>query len=318
MKNPSSLPLRPSVQSPPMQIHPTLEDLVRLQFEARDFSLLPRQPVHSLLSGRHASRLRGRGLTFEELRRYRAGDDIRSIDWRATARLRAAHVRVYSEERDRPVLLVVDQRTTMFFGSARTTKATAAAEGAALAAWRAIERGDRVGAIIFDDEDSVEIKPQRSRANVLRICHELVRINGRLSATRRSAGSNALNEALRRAVNVARHDHLVILITDYDGDDETTRKLTTQLAAHNDVLAALVYDPSGVRLPAAGQMEATDGQRRVTVPDGVQFAERFEAEFRARCDQIRERLRAIRIPILPICTHESVAEQIAAALGSRR
>jgi uncharacterized protein (DUF58 family) len=206
----------------------------------------------------------------------------------------------------------------MFFGSARTTKATAAAEGAALAAWRAIERGDRVGAIIFDDEDSVEIKPQRSRANVLRICHELVRINGRLSATRRSAGSNALNEALRRAVNVARHDHLVILITDYDGDDETTRKLTTQLAAHNDVLAALVYDPSGVRLPAAGQMEATDGQRRVTVPDGVQFAERFEAGFRARCDQIRERLRAIRIPILPICTHESVAEQIAAALGSRR
>ena len=97
---------------------------------------------------------------------------------------------------------------------------------------------------------------------MLRICHELVRINGRLSATRQSAGSNALNEALRRAVNVAKHDHLVILITDYDGDDETTRQLTTRLAAHNDVLAALVYDPSGVRLPAAGQMEATDGQRR--------------------------------------------------------
>lgn len=299
-------------------IHPTLEDLVRLQFEARDFSLLPRQPVYSLLSGRHASRLRGRGLTFEELRRYRPGDDIRSIDWRATARLRAAHVRVYSEERDRPVLLVVDQRTTMFFGSARTTKATAAAECAALAAWRTIDRGDRVGAIIFDDKEFVEIKPQRSRGNVLRICHELVRINGRLSATDESAGSAALNDALRRAVNVAKHDHLVILITDYDGDDETTRKLTTQLAAHNDVLAVLVYDPSGLRLPTAGQMEATDGQRRMSVPDGAQFAERFEAEFRARCDQIRERLRAIRIPILPICTHEPVTEQVAAALGGRR
>ena len=300
------------------RIHPTLEDLVRLQFEARNFSLLPRQPVHSLLSGRHASRLRGRGLTFEELRRYRSGDDIRSIDWRATARLRTAHVRVYSEERDRPVLLVVDQRMTMFFGSARTTKATAAAEGAALAAWRAVQRGDRVGAVLFDDKECVEIKPQRSRGTVLRICHELVRINGRLSATRQGAGSDALNGALRRAVRIAKHDHLVILITDYDGDDETTRELTTRLAAHNDVLAVLVYDPLGVRLPAVGQMEATDGQRRITVSRGDPFAKRFEAAFQVRCDQIRERLRAVRIPILPICTHEPVAEQVAAALGGKK
>jgi uncharacterized protein (DUF58 family) len=110
------------------QVYASLDALVRLQFEARGFSLLPRQPVHSLLSGRHASRLRGRGLIFEELRNYRPGDDIRSMDWRATARLRKPHVRVYSEERERPVLFVVDQRTNMFFGSARTTKATAAAE----------------------------------------------------------------------------------------------------------------------------------------------------------------------------------------------
>ena len=118
------------------RIHPSLDDLIRLQFDARGFSFLPRQPVRSLLSGRHASRLRGRGLQFEELRDYRPGDDTRSIDWRATARLRKPHVRVYSEERERPVLFVVDQRTTMFFGSARTTKATAAAELAALGAWR--------------------------------------------------------------------------------------------------------------------------------------------------------------------------------------
>ncbi len=291
---------------------------MRLQYEARDFSLLPRQPVHSLLSGRHSSRLRGRGLTFEELRRYRPGDDIRSIDSRATARLRTAHVRVYSEERDRPVLLVVDQRATMFFGSARTTKATAAAEAAALTAWRTIERGDRIGAIIFDDDEFVEIKPRRSRSNVLRICHELVRINGQLSVDRRPVRSDALNAALGCAVNVAKHDHLVILITDYDGDDETTRELTTRLATHNDVLAVLVYDPLGARLPKAKEMEATDGAERLTVPTDAQFAERFESEFRARCDQIRQRLRAVRIPLLPICTHDPVTEQVLAALGGRR
>lgn len=301
------------------RIHPTLEQLVRLQFEARDFSLLPRQPVHSLLSGRHASRLRGRGLTFEELRRYRPGDDIRSIDWRATARLRAAHVRVYSEERERPVLLIVDQRTTMFFGSARTTKATAAAEGATLAAWRSVERGDRVGAILFGDREFVEIKPRRSRGNVVRICHELVRLNGQLNAAGSSSESSdgALNDALRRAAAVAKHDHLVILITDYQGDDEVTRELTTRLAAHNDVLAALVYDPLGVNLPTTGQLEATDGKQRLAFPASGQFSQRLEQQFRARCDQIRQRLQAIRIPILPICTHEPVPDQVAAALGRR-
>ncbi len=300
------------------RVHPSLDDLVRLQFEAKDFSLLPRQPVHSLLSGRHASRLRGRGLTFEELRRYRPGDDIRSIDWRATARLRAAHVRVYSEERDRPVLLVVDQRSTMFFGSARTTKATVAAEAAALASWRTIDRGDRVGAVIFADDDSVEIKPKRSRSNVLRICHELVRINQRLSADHLSNNHNGLNDALARAANVATHDHLVILITDYTGDDETTRKLTTRLAAHNDVLAVLVYDPLGARLPDGGEMIASDGKQQIAIPAGQSFAGRFEAEFRQRCDQLRERLSAIRIPILPLCTHDPIAQQVCDALGGRR
>jgi uncharacterized protein (DUF58 family) len=296
-------------------IHPTLEQLVRLQFETRGFSLLPRQPVQSLLSGRHASRLRGRGLTFEELRGYRPGDDIRSIDWRATARLRKAHVRVYSEERERPVLLVVDQRATMFFGSARTTKATAAAELAALAAWRTLAAGDRIGAVIFGDDEMVEIKPHRSRANVLRICHELVRMNGRLSAASATGAGDTFNHALRCAVNLARHDHLILLVTDYAGDDDTTRGLATRLAAHNDVLAVLVYDPAGIRLPVSGPMEVTDGQRRSAIPEDGHFAQAFETEFLKRCSQLRERLRALRIPILPICTHDPIPEQVLAALG---
>ncbi|MEO1981513.1 MAG: DUF58 domain-containing protein [Fuerstiella sp.] len=258
-----------------------------MQFEARGFSLLPRQPVTSLLSGRHASRLRGRGLMFEELRDYRPGDDIRSIDWRATARRGKPHVRVNNEERERPVLLVVDQRSTMFFGSARTTKATAAAELTALAAWRTLDVGDRVGAIIFSDEEIVQIKPHRSRGNVLRICDNLVRINNRLSEDRTSDGS-------------------------------ATRRLTTHLAAHNDVLAVLVYDPLGARLPVQGRMEATDGRRQLAIPEGRSFAHRYEAGFRTRCGQIRNRLRAIRVPVLPICTHDPVTQQVLSALGTRR
>ena len=86
----------------------------------------------------------------------------------------------------------------------------------------------------------------------------------------------------------------------------------------NDVLAALVYDPLGVYLPARGMMEATDGTRRMSIPASRQFTEVFAAEFRARLEKIRERLSAIRIPILPLCTHEPVTEQVLTALGKRR
>jgi uncharacterized protein (DUF58 family) len=158
-------------------VYADLDALVRLQFQARGFSFLPHQPVHSLLAGRHASRLRGRGLNFEGIRRYLPGDDIRTMDWHITARTRKPHIRVYTEERDRPVLLVVDQRLSMFFGSQRAMKSVVAAEVAALAAWRALAGGDRVGALVFNDLDSVEITPQRSRRQVLRLLQAVVEKN---------------------------------------------------------------------------------------------------------------------------------------------
>ena len=162
-------------------VRTSLETLVGLKGEARGFSFLPRQPITSLLAGRHSSRLRGRGLDFEELRHYQPGDDIRTMDWRATARLRAPHVRVYTEERERPVLLVVDQRMPMFFGSRRAMKSVVAAEIAALGAWRALSSGDRVGGIVFNDHEITDLVPHRSQARLLRLLHEVVRFNRMLA-----------------------------------------------------------------------------------------------------------------------------------------
>src|SRR5262244_3704052 len=116
--------------APSPGVYATLADLVRLRQRSRGFSFLPRQPVQSLLAGRHASRLRGRGLNFEEIRRYQVGDDIRQIDWKVTARTRKTHTRVFTEERERSVLLLVDQRWTMFFGSVKNMKSVTAAEAA--------------------------------------------------------------------------------------------------------------------------------------------------------------------------------------------
>ena len=305
----------PAQKTVKAKVHIELEELVRLQFDRHRFSFLPRQPIHSLLSGQHASRLRGRGLQFEELRHYRPGDDIRNIDWHATARLRKPHVRVYSEERERTVLFLVDQRSGMHFGSARATKAVAAAELAALGAWRTLDVKDRVGAIIFGDEETALVAPQRSRENVHRICGELARMNQNLSVEKTESNPNAMNEALSQAVNLVRHDNLIVLISDCYGADETTRKHITQLASHNDVLAALVYDPLGIRLPSASGLEATDGKTRISIPNNARFNRDYEAAFTEWGQLLRDRFSGLKIPILPICTHDDIADQVLAALG---
>lgn len=294
-----------------------LEDLVGLRADARGFSFLPRQPVTSLLAGRHASRLRGRGLAFEELRHYAQGDDVRTIDWKATARLRSPYVRVYSEERERPVLLLVDQRSPMYFGSRRAMKSVTAAEVAALGAWRVLSAGDRVGGIVFNEEELVELSPHRSQTRVLRLLHEVVRFNEALATSNGSEKpSISLNQALEAAVRCAKHDHLVVLISDLDGADEETQRLATLLAAHNDVLVVAVYDPLGASLKGRPGMMASDRSELHTIPVGDSFGKSFRQAFADRLDRWTEIFRALRVPVIPLSTDTSPVEQLREIFGA--
>ena len=293
----------------------TLDDLLLLKADARGFSLSPKQPASSLLSGRHASRLRGRGLDFEELRQYQQGDDIRSIDWKATARLRTPQVRVYAEERERPVLLLIDQRRPMFFGSRRAMKSVAAAEAAALSAWRALDAGDRVGGLVFNESEITEVRPHRSPTSVLRLLHEVVRFNEALAAKQTTSGEVSLNRVLEGATHLARHGHLVVLISDLDGADDQTQRLATRLATHNDVLIVPVYDPLGATLTGAPTMYATDRQSTWRIPEGAAFQRRFQDAFVRRVEHWRDVFRNLRIPMLPLSTATPVAQQVRASLG---
>jgi uncharacterized protein (DUF58 family) len=294
-----------------------LQSLLALEFKARGFSFLPSQPVHSLLAGRRGSRMRGRGLNFEELRNYVLGDDIRVIDWQVTARMRRPFVRVYTEERDRPTLLIVDQRVNMFFGSRVSMKSVVAAETAALAAWRVFQQGDRVGALIFNDERIDEVLPRRNRATVLRILGEIVRQNRLLHAAYDSPpGGPRLNEVLRKAAQLARRDHLIIIASDFDGADDTTRELLLRLSRRNDVVAVLTYDPLAVHLPPAGQLVVSDGQLQVEIPFG---AEKIRESILDAADRRMRHLFAwqneIRVPVMPVSTAEDTALQIRHLLG---
>lgn len=291
--------------------------LAALEVAARDFHFLPRQPVHSVLAGRHASKVRGRGLTFEELRGYLPGDDIRSMDWRVTARTGKPHVRVYSEEKDRPVLLLVDQRINMFFGSRRAMKSVVAAEAAALAAWRVLSEGDRVGGLVFGDGGCTELAPRRSRQAVEHLLGEIARHNQALRAdapARRGAGQ--LNAALERAARLARHDHLVIVISDFDGHDAATRDLMLSMSARNDLLTMLVYDPFLLELPDSGHLVVSDGELQVELGFGQASTRKGIAEFvDAQSRNLLGWHRAIGVPLLPLSAAEETPLQLRRLLG---
>ena len=298
-------------------VYVDLEHLIALEQKGRKVSLLPRQPVHSLLSGRYASRLRGRGLNFEEIRDYRSGDDVRSIDWKVTARLQSPHVRVFNEERDRQGLLVVDQRLAMFFGTRRAMKSVTAAEIAATLAWRILNVGDRVGGIVFNDRDIEEVRPQRSRRIVLQFLNMIVTQNQGLGVGRGIKSEPAmLNRALDRARRLATHDATVVIFSDFDGADEATREAVAAMAAHNTVVAVLVHDPSQSELPPAGRMTVTDGELQIALDVARGDSRRHILDMsQARLRGVFAWTRELGIPVLPLSTAEEPINQLHHLLG---
>ena len=298
-------------------VYVDLEQLIALEQKGRKVSLLPRQPVHSLLSGRYASRMRGRGLNFEEIRDYRSGDEVRSIDWKVTARLQSPHVRVFNEERDRQGLLVVDQRLSMFFGTRRAMKSVTAAEIAAVVAWRILSVGDRVGGIVFNDRSIEEVRPQRSRRIVLQYLTKLAEQNQALGIGRGiTRDATMLNRALDRIRRVASHDATVVIFSDFDGADETTRHAIAALAAHNTVIAVLIHDPSQSELPAAGRMTVTDGELQIAldVAHGSTRQNILDMS-KTRLRSVFEWTRDFGVPVLPLSTAEEPVNQLHHLLG---
>ena len=302
------------------RIHVTLDQLARLRVRARGFSLLPRQPVHSLLAGRHVSRLRGRGLNFEEIRRYQPGDDVRQIDWKVTVRTRKTHSRVYTEERERSVLLLVDQRASMFFGSVLAMKSVVAAEAAALAAWRVLAQQDRIGALVFNDTRIDEVRPHRSQSTVLGLLRAVTDQNQALSfAAPVRANPGMFNEVLRRTERVAPHDCLVCLVTDAAGHDDESRALLTRIARHNDVLLVFVHDPLEAALPDAGPLVFGNGSQLLEVNTSDRaLRERYQSDFEAARAAGRRFLLQRETPVLPLSTAEDVPVQLRRVLGQLR
>lgn len=294
-----------------------IEQLRRLQYQARGFNFTPSQPVNSVLSGKHASKLRGRGLNFEELRHYRPGDDIRCMDWKVTRRTGKPHIKVYTEERERNVYLAVDQRSSMFFGSTGKMKSVIAAEISALVAWRITDMGDRIGALVFSDNAIKVIPAKRGRQHVVRLLGEIVTQNHQLKSGRSEQDpTRSLNNMLLKLNNICGHNALIIHIGDGAGWSDKSTDLVKRLSQHNEIVAFDVFDPLERDLPTMSQMVVSDGQYQIQLASSERrLQEKYQQDLANQLSLYADIARKYRIPLIPIDTINPVEQQLRKAFG---
>lgn len=240
-----------------------LAELLRYQTLTHLFDLSAKSPPRSSMSGGYLSRQKGRGMEFDEVRHYLPGDDIRAIDWRVTARTGKTHTKIYREERDRPVLLVADVSPSMHFGSQLLFKSVQAAHLCALLAWSAVKRGDKVGALLFNDQAHIECKPASRQRAVLHLCRQLIHIHGKpaVASDPRAHGSG-FTDACARLRHLARPGSLIYLLSDFSALSALQQPHLRAVARHCEVHAVCLYDPLEQTLPSVG------AQRLVAIDDG--------------------------------------------------
>lgn len=295
----------------PAQVFTSLKELLGMERHAQFFSMIARkQKVKSILGGRHESKLRGRGLDFEEVRHYVKGDDIRNIDWKVTARTKETHTRVFSEEKEKPALIVVDQTKSMFFGSKSRTKSVVAAELAAIAAFRVLKQGDRVGGIVFADSGIDIIQPKRDRKNILRFLEKVVSRNQELAESQPVNFDDTLKEVSRKVRNIVTHDYLVVVISDFHRYSEPVTRFISQIAQHNDVILVKVFDPLEREIPDL-KFVAGDMETQVTV-DGKKknIRDSFRTGFDDDYVNFSAQMKKHRVPLFTLDTVNPVEDQL--------
>lgn len=301
----------------------SLADLIALRFPAGQLCLSRKKRALSTLAGPNKSNFRGRGIDFEEVRRYQAGDDIRTIDWRVTARSGNAHTKLFQEERERPVLIVVDQRHSMFFGSGHCFKSVLAAHVASLLTWSALDNGDRIGGLVFNDGEHREIRPRRSRKTALALLSHIKRYNHALpqaSPHDNTVDENSFAQMLHNLRRIAKPGSSIFLISDFHGaEDERAQEHLFQLAQHTEIAALACSDPLELELPRSGHYAVTNGEQRSELQTSNKAMRReFHTRSIARRDALSANLQRLGIPLLQASTSEAPFQMLQQYYGGTR
>ena len=233
----------------------------------RQADLLPLNAIKIMApqSGAYLSPFKGRGMDFEESRIYQAGDDIRNMDWRVTARTGAAHTKVFREERERAVLMWVDYRRPMFFATQGAFKSVLAARAAALLSWNAAQHGDRLGGLVFSEQQHEELRPQRGDKAVLHFIKKLANHPAWTEQENTPQQNNTAVPSLIRLRRVAKPGSLIFLFSDFHNLGPQAESHLIQLSRHNDVIMLFFHDPLESHLPPRGLYQISDGRQTMAL-----------------------------------------------------
>ena len=248
-------------------------------------------------SGNHLSRLRGRGMAFSEVRHYQAGDEIRHMEWRVTARTGRPHIKVYQEERERPVVILTDFNASMYFGTRCAFKSVVAARLAALIAWTVIKHGDRVGGLFYSPEMHQEFIPKSREQAVLPLLASLSHFTQQKPWTNQSATSVPLHDALLRLRRVIKPGSMIVLISDFYQMTQACESHLRSLRAHNDVLAYHICDPLELSPPPPSLYALSNGQQTCILDTtDKKIAKEYQDWSNEQQLRIKTRLKRLTIP----------------------
>jgi len=251
----------------------SMQELLQYQSKSALIDLAGKKNIQGKQAGNYLSRSKGRGMEFDEVRHYQTGDDVRAIDWRVTARTGKTHTKLFREEIERPVLVATDLSENMHFGSQLLFKTVQAAHLAALVAWHAKNRGDRLGGLVFRDEQHIELKPRSRKAGVLHYLHALTTLNNQKKSSlteKENNKSHNFEQHCARLRHIAKPGSLVYLITDgyalLDSEQcQHALRHLSKISQHCELVVCLISDPLEKTLPESAiklAVTLTDGNNR--------------------------------------------------------
>lgn len=214
-------------------------------------------------------------MELEEVRKYLPGDDIRSIDWRVSARLGSTHTKLFAEERERPVHIVVDQRVNMFFGSTVRFKSAMAAEMAAIISWAALAGSDRIGGQVLGNHEQSFVRAKRTRQAVMHLLRQIAQFNHALPPAEHGDATITLDDALQECKRVARPGTAVFILSDFADFGDSTAKLLGSIGRHTDVSLLRITDPLEDELEMSGRVGVSDGKATQTVVINDDIRQRY-------------------------------------------
>ncbi|CEG58918.1 DUF58 domain-containing protein [Legionella fallonii] len=283
-----------------------LNELIGLRRYAQSVQYPPE--IKALRSGNHLSKIRGRGMDFAEVRNYQAGDEIRHMEWRITARTGKPHVKLYQEERERPVVILADFNPSMIFGTKIAFKSVIAARLASIIAWTVIKQGDRIGGFLFSASQHSEFIPRGRDAGVLPLLAALSQYTDQTEAQREEK-PRMLSDALVRLRRVIRPGSILVLISDFYSMDSECEQHLNRLRGHNDVLAYHVCDPIELAPPKPQQYAITNGQQEILLDTKLEtVTTAYEDYCQQRIQQLKEQFKSLQIQYVQITADADLAQ----------